>query len=115
MTRTRAVLLFLVIAASATLAATAAGAADAEHGETIAKRWCASCHVISTSQTRGSTQAPPFSEIAKRPGLDAAQLALSLLVPHPRVPGVKTRSLMPDMLMSRDEAADLAAYIASQR
>ena len=112
MTRTRAVLLFIVIAASA---ATAAGAADAEHGETIAKRWCASCHIISASQTRGSTQAPPFSEIAKRPGFDAAQVALSLLVPHPRVLPVKKRTRMPDMRMSRDEAADLAAYIAGQK
>jgi mono/diheme cytochrome c family protein len=120
MTRTRAVLLFIVIAASATFAATAAGAAEAdvEHGETIAKRWCASCHVVSADQKRGSTQAPPFSELAKRPGFDAARLALSLLVPHPRVQEAKTRrsrSRMPDMRMSRDEAADLAAYIASQK
>ena len=105
MTRTRAVLLFLVVAASAALAATAAGA-DAERGETMAKRWCAACHVVAAGQSRGSTQAPPFSEIARKPGLDAAQLALYLLLPHPR---------MPDMGLSRDEAADLAAYIARQR
>jgi mono/diheme cytochrome c family protein len=116
MTRTRAFILFFFVAASATFAATAAGAEpDAEHGETIAKRWCASCHVVSASQTRGSTQAPPFSEIAKRPGFDAARLALSLLVPHPRVRKGKTGSRMPDLRMSRDEAADLAAYIAKQR
>jgi mono/diheme cytochrome c family protein len=106
MTRTRAALIFLIVAASATLAATAAGAADAEHGEAMAKRWCATCHVVAAGQARGSTQAPPFSEIAGRPGFDAAQLALYLLLPHPR---------MPDMNMSRAEAADLAAYIASQR
>jgi len=106
MTRTRAVLLFIVIAAGATFAATAAGAADAERGETMAKRWCAACHVVAPGQARGSTQAPPFSEIARKPGFDAAQLALYLMVPHPR---------MPDMNMSRAEAADLAAYIAGQR
>jgi mono/diheme cytochrome c family protein len=106
MTRARAVLLFLVVAASATLAATAAGAADAERGETMARRWCAACHVVAPGQTRGSTQAPPFSAIASKPGFDAAQLALYLLLPHPR---------MPDMNMSREEAADLAAYIASQK
>lgn len=106
MTRTRAALIFLIVAASATLAATAAGAADAEHGEAMAKRWCAACHVVAPGQARGSTQAPPFSEIARKPGFDAGQLALYLLLPHPR---------MPDMNMSRAEAADLAAYIAAQR
>ncbi|MGN6572669.1 MAG: cytochrome c [Pseudolabrys sp.] len=106
MTRTRAVLIFLVVAASATFAATAAGAADAGHGEVIATRWCAACHAVSPSQTQASTQSPPFSEIARKPTFDAAQLALYLLLPHPR---------MPDMGMSRDEAADLAAYIAAQR
>jgi mono/diheme cytochrome c family protein len=106
MTRTRAVLLFLVVAAGATFAATAAGAADVERGEVMAKRWCAACHVVAAGQARASTQAPPFREIAIKPGFDAARLALYLLLPHPR---------MPDMNMSRAEAADLAAYIASQR
>ena len=83
-----------------------ARAADAGQGEVLAKRWCATCHVVGTGQTRGSTQAPPFSEIAKKSGFNAGQLALYLLLPHPR---------MPDMNMSRAEAADLAAYIAAQR
>lgn len=85
---------------------TAASAADAGRGETMAKRWCAACHVVAAGQLRGNTQAPPFSEIAHKPGFDAAQLALYLLLPHPR---------MPDMNLSRAEAADLAAYIAAQR
>ena len=105
MSRSRAVLLFLVAAASAMPAATVAGA-DAVRGGAMAERWCAACHVVSAGQTRGSTQAPPFSEIAGKPGFDAARLALYLLLPHPR---------MPDMNMSREEAADLVAYIASQR
>ena len=83
-----------------------ARAADAGQGEILAKRWCAACHVVSPGQAQGSTQAPPFSEIARKPGLDAGKLALYLLLPHPR---------MPDMNMSRAEAADLAAYIAAQR
>ena len=53
----------------------------------------------------GNTQAAPFSAIAKEPGIDAAKIALYLLLPHPK---------MPDMNMSRAEAADLAAYIAAQ-
>jgi len=82
-----------------------AWAASAGNGEKLAKRWCSVCHVVATDQTRGSTQAPPFSTIADKPGFDAAKLALYLLLPHPR---------MPDMNMSRSEAADLAAYIATQ-
>ncbi len=83
----------------------AAAAADAANGERLAKRWCAACHLVASDQQRGTTQAPPFSAIAKEPGIDAAKIALYLLLPHPK---------MPDMSLSRAEAADLAAYIASQ-
>jgi len=82
-----------------------ASAADAGNGERLARRWCASCHVVAADQRQGNTQAAPFSEIAKMPGFDAAKLALYLLLPHPR---------MPDMSLSRSEAADLAAYIEKQ-
>jgi mono/diheme cytochrome c family protein len=99
----RATLLAAAVTCSLAVPATAA---DLERGETMAKRWCAACHVVSPGQARGSTQAPPFSEVAKKAGFDAGQLALYLLLPHPR---------MPDMNMSRAEAADLAAYIAAQR
>lgn len=101
MPRLSAAITFLVLLAAAGPAA----AADAAHGETLANRWCSSCHVVSSEQTRGSTQAAPFSEIARTPGFDAAKLALFLLSPHPR---------MPDMTLSRAEAADLAAYIETQ-
>jgi len=101
----RAVLFFLAAAASIAIARGAA-AADADLGETMAKRWCVACHVVAAGQARASTQAPPFTEIARKPSFDAGRLALYLLLPHPR---------MPDMNMSRAEAADLAAYIESQK
>jgi mono/diheme cytochrome c family protein len=82
-----------------------AASADAPHGEQIANRWCASCRVVARDQVGATTQAPPFSEIAKIEGFDAAKVALFLLAPHPR---------MPDMNLSRSEAADLAAYIGMQ-
>lgn len=94
----------LAMAALAVLTQSAR-AADAGTGERMAKRWCAACHVVAEDQTRATTQAPPFSEIARKPGFDAAKLALFLLLPHPR---------MPDMNLSRSEAADLAAYIGQQ-
>ena len=83
-----------------------ANAADVAQGQTLAKRWCAACHVVASDQKNGDTQVPPFSAIAMMPGFDAAKLALYLLLPHPK---------MPDMNLSRSEAADLAAYIATQR
>lgn len=83
----------------------AASAADAGNGQTLAKRWCAACHVVAADQKSGNTQAPPFSAIAGKPGFDAAKVTLFLLDPHPK---------MPNMNLSRSEAADLAAYIGTQ-
>jgi mono/diheme cytochrome c family protein len=102
MTRLFAALLsFTVLAAPA--ASWAAG--DVAHGSRLAERWCAACHVVSPGQQHGNAQVPPFSEIAKREHIDAPMVALYLLLPHPK---------MPDMNLTRSEAADLAAYIKSQ-
>ena len=89
----------------AIVAATPAFAADATNGRRLAERWCEACHVVTSTQVRAATdQAPPFATIAKTPDFDAAKIALFLLDPHPK---------MPDMALSRSEAADLAAYIVS--
>jgi len=61
--------------------------------------------VVASDQAHGNTQVPPFSAIARQPGIDSSKLALYLLLPHPK---------MPDMNLTRSEAADLAAYIATQ-
>ena len=90
---------------AATLA-TSASAADARKGETLAKRWCATCHVVAADQQVGTTQSPAFATIARNPEFNEAMLAFFLLTPHPR---------MPDMNLSRSEAADLAAYIMMQK
>ena len=79
---------------------TTAFGADSENGLRIARRWCASCQVITAGQRTGSDQAPPFSTIARIPNFDASKIALFLLDPHPK---------MPEMSLTRDEAADLAA------
>jgi hypothetical protein len=47
---------------------------------------------------------PPFAAIAAKPGFDAVKIAVFLLDPHPK---------MPDISLTRSEAADLAAYIGS--
>jgi mono/diheme cytochrome c family protein len=79
-------------------------AADALHGEVLARRWCATCHVVASNQRRPTGEAPPFATIARSPGFSAERLAFYLLLPHPK---------MPNMSLSRTEASDLAAYIAS--
>lgn len=97
--------LFVCVAAWMAFAS-AAVAANAVQGEVLAKRWCAACHVVASDQKSGSTQVPAFSEIAGRRDFNAGEIALFLLDPHPK---------MPDMNLSRAEAADLAAYIATQK
>jgi mono/diheme cytochrome c family protein len=100
--RRAAVALVGALAAGSALAS--ASAADADHGKTLARRWCAACHIVASDQTRGQDNVPPFATIAKIPGFGADKIALFLLDPHPR---------MPDMQLSRVEREDLAAYIVS--
>lgn len=91
------------LALAVTIVAKPGLAADAYNGERIARRWCVACHVVAPDQRRSAIDAaPPFAAIANRPGFDAARVALFLLDPHPK---------MPDMSLTRNEAADLAAYI----
>jgi mono/diheme cytochrome c family protein len=89
---------------AAIMTATPALSADANNGERLAHRWCEACHLVSASQRSATDQVPPFGSIAKMPGFDAAKIALFLLDPHPK---------MPNMGLSRTEAADLAAYIVT--
>jgi hypothetical protein len=35
-------------------------AADADHEAELAKRWCASCHVVGSEQKQASADVPPF-------------------------------------------------------
>jgi mono/diheme cytochrome c family protein len=99
-------LAFSLVAVSFSMASSALPAADAANGERLARRWCASCHVVARDQRSPTAEAAPFSSIAKFPNFNAGQLALYLLTPHPK---------MPDMDLSRAEAADLVAYIASMK
>jgi mono/diheme cytochrome c family protein len=93
----------LVLLATA-IGSVAANAADANHGQTLARRWCATCHVVAANQQRPTGEAPPFAVIAKQTDFDATRLANFLLNPHPK---------MPNMSLTRTEAADLVAYIAT--
>lgn len=79
-------------------------AADAHHGEELARRWCAACHLVSSDQKQADADVPAFAAIAARADFSAEKVAFFLLDPHPK---------MPNFPLSRNEAADLAAYIGS--
>jgi mono/diheme cytochrome c family protein len=96
----------LLAAFALSVAASPGLAADAAHGLDIAKRWCVSCHVVSPEQASASADVPPFASIAQRPNFSAAGIAYFLLDPHPK---------MPTLPLSRAEADDIAAYIATLR
>jgi mono/diheme cytochrome c family protein len=83
-----------------------AAAADADHGAVLAKRWCATCHLVESDQKQASADVPPFAAIARKPDFSPEKIASFLLEPHPK---------MPNFPLSRDEATDIAAYISSMR
>jgi mono/diheme cytochrome c family protein len=81
-------------------------AADAVRGEQLARRWCATCHVVAADQRQANADAPSFATIANRRDFDARRLAFLLLSPHP---------VMPELALRRSEAEDIVAYIGKLR
>ena len=96
--------LFLTASAGYTAETEPGYKANVEHGIDLAKRWCASCHLVSADQQRASADVPPFAVIAQSPNFNPDRLAHFLLDPHPK---------MPELPLSRTAADDIAAYIAS--
>ncbi|SFQ20763.1 hypothetical protein SAMN05216330_11925 [Bradyrhizobium sp. Ghvi] len=78
-------------------------AAAPSNGREIARRWCASCHLVEKTQSSATDQAPPFSYLARTPDFDQNKLAFLLLV-HPN---------MPQVSLNRAEISDLAEYMRS--
>jgi mono/diheme cytochrome c family protein len=81
-------------------------AADADHGAELAKRWCATCHLVESGQKQASADVLSFEAIATKSDFTPEKVAFFLLDPHPK---------MPNFPLGRNEAADLAAYIGSLR
>ena len=96
----------VLLVAVAGLSGSPALAADANHGAELAKRWCATCHLVDAGQKQASADVPPFASIAARTDFTPEKVAFFLLDPHPK---------MPNFSLTRYEAADLAAYIGSLR
>ena len=96
----------VLVIAAAGLNGSLAVAADADQGATLAKRWCATCHVVDGDQKQASADVPPFAVIAQKPDFTPEKVAAFLIEPHPK---------MPNFPLSRSEAADIAAYIGTLR
>jgi mono/diheme cytochrome c family protein len=89
----------LAIAASGSASA---AVADAGQGETIARRWCAACHVVANDQKQANADVASFAAAARHK--TNGELAAFLTDPHPK---------MPDMSLTREEIADIVAYMRS--
>src|SRR5262245_17516212 len=76
-------------------------AADADNGKHLAETRCVTCHIISPSERRVVTDAPPFEAIARKYASNPDTLAFSIIDPHPRM----------NVTLTRREAQDVAAYI----
>ncbi len=75
-------------------------------GLALAQTYCAECHMVVPSASRGWTDAPSFESVANRPGTTIAGLTAIIEKPHM------------DMLNTRrppNEAHAIAAYIMTLR
>jgi len=76
-------------------------------GHDLAVRWCSSCHVVEPRQQhQASDAAPSFVAIAAMKSTTAASLKVFLATPHGQ---------MPDYALTRDDIANVSAYILSLR
>lgn len=79
---------------------------DLADGKATAEKWCSHCHMIAPGEKRAGDTAPSFASIARSPSTTEMSLRAFLQTPHVR---------MPDYHLTRDESADLVAYILSLR
>ena len=77
-------------------------------GQELAEKLCISCHIVGRQAPSANVSAdvPSFVAIANKSGQTAEAIAGRIVVPHPP---------MPQIHLTRDEIADLAAYILSLR
>ena len=94
----------LVTLASTAQAQTQALVGDLDAGRTIAKTWCANCHVVDPNATQGADQVPTFAAIAKMTSTTAMSLHAFLQTPHSR---------MPNFQLGNQQIDDVSAYILS--
>ena len=85
-----------------------ARAQDVARGKAMAERWCANCHVVSSSATIGSANGlQTFPGLAADPKITESKLRAAMRSQH--------GGGMPDFSLTRQEQDDLIAYIFSLR
>lgn len=85
-----------------------ARAQDVARGKAIAERWCANCHVVTSSATVGSANGlETFPALAANPQITESKLRAAMTSQH--------GGRMPDFSLTRQEQDDLIAYISSLR
>lgn len=78
---------------------------DPESGRELAEKVCAACHGINKGyEPSPEPFAPTFQAIANTPGMSPIAISVFLQTPH---------ATMPNLVLTREEIADLAAYITS--
>ena len=83
-------------------------AQDAPRGRAIAERWCANCHIVSSSATIGSANGlQTFPALAADPNITVSKLRAAMTSQH--------GGRMPDFSLTKQEQDDLIAYIFSLR
>jgi len=93
----------IIILLAVIFAAQSAVAADADNGKRLAQQHCSPCHLVEPNQRQEVADSPPFETIAQKFGNAPEFIAFAILAPHPRM----------NVVLSRREAQDIAAYIAT--
>ncbi|MDH3579054.1 MAG: c-type cytochrome [Hyphomicrobiales bacterium] len=101
-----AIMFGMVAGCTPAMSQAAPGKPDAGRGEVLAQKLCATCHIPDGNAARlqGTADVPTFPEIARAQGQNADRIHGILILPsHP----------MPTISLTKNEMADLAAYILS--
>lgn len=75
-------------------------------GLALSQKYCAECHVVVPSASKGWTDAPAFDAIANRPNANAAGISVFLQKPHMKMLNTERPP---------NEAKAIAAYIMTLR
>lgn len=102
--------LLLIAAALFVLSGRAEGTTSASDsasaGHRLAEAWCKTCHAIESSTAGTLNPAPDFMTIANQPSTTELSLKVFLRSSHRN---------MPNLVLTPDQADDLASYILSLR
>jgi mono/diheme cytochrome c family protein len=83
------------------------GQPDPQSGKALAEKLCTNCHLIGSAQQESAVaDVPSFHEIANSQSQSTGTIIAHIMLPkHP----------MPQIPLTKNEIADLAAYITSLR